>query len=188
MINIIWFLFIFIGITFGILTNNISNINDVIIKSSKESLDIFVNIIPNMILWLGILNIAKESGLINKFSKLIHPILKPLFKEIPNDDVAIGYISTNIISNVLGLSNVSTPFGIKAIQRLQELNNKETISKSMKTFLIINICGLTIIPTTIISLREMYKSINPSIIILPTIIVSFMTFIIVIIILRFSNE
>lgn len=161
MINIIWVLFIILGIIYSLFTGNIKLVNEEIIKSSKESLDIFFNIFPNIVLWLGIMTIAKDSGLLNKISDFLYPLLKRIFPEIPKKHESLGYISSNIAANILGLGNASTPFGLKAMTSLQELNkDKKTVSKSMITLILLNTSGLTLIPTTIISLRNMHKSIN----------------------------
>ena len=122
------------------------------------------------------MNIAKESGLLDKVSKLIYPLLHKIFPEIPKGHESLGYISSNIIANLFGLGNAATPFGLKAMKSLQSLNkNKEEASRSMITFLIINTCGLCIIPTTIISLRILYDSKDPSFIVIPCLIVSFIS-------------
>ena len=161
MINIIWFLFIILGIIYSLFTGNIKLVNEEIIKSSKASLDIFFNIFPNIVLFLGIMTIAKDSGLLNKLSNILYPLLKRIFPDIPKNHESLGYISSNIAANILGLGNASTPFGLKAMTSLQELNkDKKTASKSMITLILLNTSGLTLIPTTIISLRNMHKSIN----------------------------
>ena len=107
------------------------------------------------------MTIAKDSGLLNKLSNILYPILKRIFPDIPKNHESLGYISSNIAANILGLGNASTPFGLKAMTSLQELNkDKKTASKSMITLILLNTSGLTLIPTTIISLRNMHKSIN----------------------------
>jgi spore maturation protein A len=108
------------------------------------------------------MNIAKKSGLLDKLAKLITPLLKIIFPEIPKNSPCFSYISINIIMNMLGVGNAATPFGLKAMESLQELNkNKDTASRSMITFIILNTAAVTIIPTTIISLRVLNKSLNP---------------------------
>ena len=171
MINKIWGFFIIIGVTVSILTGKIELINEEILLSAKNSLDMIIKIFPVMALWLGLMNIATKSKLLDKISNTLAPILKCLFPDIPKNHESLNYISSNIIANMFGLGNAATPFGLKAMKSLQELNNnKDTATKSMITFLVINTSGVTIIPTTIISLRMMYKSINPTCIIIPCII------------------
>lgn len=189
MINKIWFLFISIGIVFGIINNKIDLINTQIIKSAKDSLDIFLNIFPTLVLWVGVMNIVSESGLLIKISNFMYPLFKHIFPDIKKGDEALSYISSALTANFLGMSNAATPFSIKAMKSLQEINtNKEYASRSMITFLLINSTGFVLVPTTVISLRMMYKSINPTKIILPTLLTTFLSTIIAIILDKVINR
>lgn len=171
MINTIWLLFITCGIIYSILTNNVEVVNNTIMDSSKKALDMLIQIFPVLALWMGLMNIASKSKLLDKFSSLISPILTKLFPEIPSCHESLSYIASNIIANVFGLGSAATPFGLKAMAALQRLNkNKKVASSSMITFLIINTSGVTLVPTTIISMRMMYNSINPTSILLACII------------------
>ena len=160
MINYLFASFFIIGILYSFFTNvNISN--EILIASSK-SIELIFTIIPIMCLWLGIMNIAKKSGLLDKLASFLTPLLKYLFPEIPKNSPCFSYISINIIMNMLGVGNAATPFGLKAMQEMQKLNKfKDTASRSMITFIVMNTAAVTIIPTTIISLRVLNKSINP---------------------------
>lgn len=163
MINKIWFCFIFCGIVFGILSGNIDKVNSTIIDSTTISLDMLLKIFPVLALWMGLMNIASKSGLLEKISKNLSPLLTKLFPDIPRGHESFSLIASNIIANIFGLGSAATPFGIKAMNSLQTLNKDKTkASKSMITFLVINTSGLTIVPTTIISLRLMHKSMDPS--------------------------
>ena len=160
MINYIFASFFIIGIMYSFLTG--TNISNEMLTASSKSIELIFTIIPIMCLWLGIINIAKKSGLLDKLATLLTPILKKIFPEIPKDSDAFSYISINIIMNMLGVGNAATPFGLKAMKELQNLNKeKDTASRSMITFIILNTAAITIIPTTIISLRILNKSINP---------------------------
>lgn len=171
MINKIWGFFIIVGISICLITNRITIINNEILSSGEQALDMIIKLFPVIALWLGIMKIAITSGLLDKLSKLLSPLLKVLFPEIPEKHESLNYISSNIITNMFGLGNVATPFGLKAIESLQKLNkNKDTATRSMITFLVINTSGVTIIPTTIISMRMMHKSMNPTCIVIPCII------------------
>ena len=176
MINKLWIGLIVVGSLCLILTGKADLLNTQILCSGKATLELVMQIFPLISLWLGIMNIAKESGLLDKVSKLIYPLLHKIFPEIPKGHESLGYISSNIIANMFGLGNAATPFGLKAMKSLQSLNkNKEEASRSMITFLIINTCGLCIIPTTIISLRILYDSKDPSFIVIPCVIISFIS-------------
>ena len=125
------------------------------------------------------MNIAKDSGLLKKASNLLTPLLTKIFPEIPKGHESLGLISSNIIANMFGLGNAATPFGLKAMQSLQKLNRKkDEATPSMITFLVINTCGVTLVPTTIISLRMMHDSTDPTSIVAPTILVTSLSLII----------
>ena len=163
MIDKIWGVFIIVGTIFCLITNKIDLLNTEILASAKSSLDMIVKIFPVMALWMGIMNIAAHSGLLQKFSRMISPILGKLFPEIPKDHESLSLIASNVVANMFGLGNAATPFGLKAMKSLKEINNKkDTASRSMITFLVLNTSGVTIIPTTVISLRMMYGSLNPT--------------------------
>lgn len=163
MINKIWACFIIIGSIFCLATGNSETLNAEILNGAKTSLDMIFQLFPVMALWLGIMNIAKVSGLLQKFANLISPFLKKLFPEIPKGHESLSYIASNIAINMAGLGSAATPFGLKAMKSLQELNHKkDTASRSMITFLVLNTSGVTLIPTTIISLRMMYQSADPT--------------------------
>ena len=171
MVNKIWGFFIISGILFCLFTGNIKLVNEEILNCTKSTLDMIVKIFPVMALWLGIMQIASSSGLLNIFSKKLSVILSKIFPEIPNDHESLSYIASNIVANMFGLGNAATPFGLKAMESLQTLNKKkDTASRSMITFLVLNTSGVTIIPTTIISLRLMYGSVKPTAIVLPCIL------------------
>lgn len=160
MINYIFAFFFISGILYSFITH--TNITTHMLRSATTSIELIFSIIPVICLWLGLMNIAKKSGLLNKLAKYLTPILKIIFPEIPKDSPCFTYIAINMIMNMLGLGNAATPFGLKAIKEMQELNkNKDTATRSMITFLVINTASITIMPTTIISLRMYYGSITP---------------------------
>lgn len=163
MVNIIWIVLIALGILYGILTNNLETINTTIVDSTKISLEMLFKIFPVLALWMGITKIAEVSGLLKKLSNKLSPLLTKFFPEIPKGHESLSLIASNMIANIFGLGSAATPFGLKAMSSLQKLNkNKKVASRSMITFLVINTSGLTIIPTTIISLRMMHGSLEPT--------------------------
>lgn len=175
MINYLWGIFIILGIIFSIINGN-NNITNSMLSSGSRGIDMILSIVPLMCLWLGTMKIAESSGLLDIISKKLSKIVKVLFPEIPEGDKAIGYISSNIVMNMLGLGNAATPFGLKAMSELKRLNkDSSTASRSMITFLVINTSSVTIVPTTVISLRLSSGSINPSEIIPVTIITTFLS-------------
>ena len=146
------------------------------LNSGSSAIQIILSMIPLLCLWLGLMKIAESSGLLEIISKKLSKYVCFIFPEIPKDNIAISYISSNIVMNMLGLGNAATPFGLKTMEKLKELNkNSDEASRSMITFLIINTSSVTIIPTTVISLRILNGSINPSEIITASIITSFLS-------------
>lgn len=169
MINIIWFLLIFIGIIFSMFSNN-GDISSIILNSSNDAFELIKSILPLVVLWSGIMNIAKESGLLRKFSNLLYPLLKRLFPSVKNKE-SLDYISSNIAANMLGLGSVATPAGLKAMEELNKENNdSDKASDAMITFLVLNTSGVVLIPMSVIAMRMSYGSVSPTKIIVPSII------------------
>ena len=163
MVNYLWGIFIILGILYSFLTGNTDNMNSVILDTGKDALKLLQNIFPLMCLWLGVMNIALKSGLLESLARKLRPILKVIFPEIPKDHEALSFIASNIIVNMVGLGNAATPFGLKAMKSLKELNdNQDIASRSMITFLVINTSSVTLIPTTVITLRLLNGSTNPT--------------------------
>ena len=173
MMNKIWGLFIIVGVLFGIFTGNIGSINDEIIGCGEVVLNMVLKLFPIMALWLGIMNIALVSGLLGIISRFLYPITRFIFPDIPKNSGVVGLISSSFVFNMFGLGNAATPVGLKAMNGLKELSNSDCASRSMITFLVLNTTGFTIIPTTIISVRLMHGSVNPSIIVFPCVLASF---------------
>ena len=171
MVSYIWAFFIIIGVVFMIATGNIDVLNNEILKGGTGGIKGLTEMLPLLVLWTGIMQIAEDSDLLEKFSKLVRPLLSKLFPSLPKDHPALGYIASNIAANALGLGSAATPFGLKAMECLQEDNpKKDTATEAMVTFLILNTGGVTIIPTTVIALRMMYGSANPTEIILTSLL------------------
>ncbi len=171
MVSYIWALFIIIGAGFMIATGNIELLNNEILKGGTGGIKLLTEMLPLLVLWTGIMQIAEDSNLLEKFSKLVRPFLSKLFPSLPKDHPALGYIASNIAANALGLGSAATPFGLKAMECLQEDNpKKDTATEAMVTFLILNTGGVTIIPTTVIAMRMMYGSANPTEIIITSLL------------------
>lgn len=176
MITVIFGLFLVVGIVYSFFTGNISVVNHNLITSGEVAIEIALKMIPLLCLWLGIMKIAEDSGLLYKISKIMSKIIKPLFPELVSDGDAIGYLGANIVMNMLGLGNAATPFGLKAMNCMQDENpKKDTATRSMITFLVMNTASVTIIPTTVISFRALNGSKNPTEIVLACIIATFLS-------------
>lgn len=163
MINYIFGIFIIVGVIYSILTGNMQVINDSLLSSGSVAIEMILKMIPLLCLWLGVMKIAEVSGLLSKVSNFFSKILHPLFPELKNGGEAISYIASNIVMNMLGLGNAATPFGLKAFECMQKDNpNKDTATRSMITFLVINTASVTIIPTVVISFRMLNNSSDPT--------------------------
>ena len=154
MLNYIWFGLIFISVVVGTITGRIDLVTEAAISMSKTAVEIAIGLIGIMALWLGIMKIAEESGLIKIIAKIIKPITIRLFPDVPVDHPAMGSIVLNMAANMLGLGNAATPLGLKAMKELQDLNDqKDTATDAMCTFLAINTSSVQIIlPATVVGL------------------------------------
>ncbi|MCI8670699.1 MAG: spore maturation protein [Bacilli bacterium] len=171
MVNIIWAGLIIIAIIYSFLTGNIETINNGILTHATSGMNLIIEMMPLIVLWTGIMKIAEDAGLLKVFSKILNPILSKLFPSLNKDHKALGYIASNIAANMLGLGSAATPFGLKAMDELQKDNpRKDTATEAMITFLILNTGGVTLIPTTVIALRIMHGSANPTEIIITSIL------------------
>lgn len=176
--NYIFIFLILISILCAIINGTMSEVMDAILKSSQKAVEISLSLIGIMAFWLGIVNIAKTSGLMEKFSKIIKKPLLKIFPDLKDNENAIGNIALNISANALGLMNAATPFGIKAMEDMQEKNqNKQEATNSMCTFLAINTAGFQIVPAVVIAILSANGMSNPTQIIIPTLIVTSIAFI-----------
>ena len=133
---------------------------------ASTAVNIALGLIGIMALWLGVMKVAEEAGLIKIIANSVKPLTKFLFPDVPSDHPAMGSIIMNMAANMLGLGNAATPFGLKAMEELQTLNKeKDTATNAMVTFLAVNTAGLTLIPVTAIAIRAASGSSNPAVII-----------------------
>ncbi len=171
MINIIWAALIIIGILVGIFTGNVQGVTDSAISSAGTAVTLSLEMIGIMALWLGLMKVAEEAGMVKAMGNLVKPIMVKLFPEVPADHPAMGSMVANMAANFFGLGNAATPLGIKAMQELQELNpNKEEASNSMVMFLAINTSSVTLISSSVIAYRVAAGSANATEVIAPTIV------------------
>lgn len=174
MINYVWGIIIIIGAIFSIVFNRMDVISKILAIDSKNSIEIMIEITGALCFWCGIMNIARKSGLTEKMARLLKPLLKILFRKEGRNDEALGYIILNLTSNMMGISNAATPFGIKAMEEMQKHNeNKDTASNDMALFLVINAACVQFIPSNILAFRTACNSGNPGEVILPIIITTF---------------
>ncbi len=186
MLNYIWAFMILLGVFYGACTGRFSEVTNGALDSAGEAISLCITMAGVMALWMGLMEIAKEAGLIQKMTKGISPFLNFMFPRIPRDHPAREYIATNIIANVLGLGWACTPAGLKAMEELARLEEERgtpgyrtqgerRASNEMCTFLIINISSLQLIPVNMIAYRSQYGSANPAVIIAPAILATFLS-------------
>ncbi len=168
MLNKIWPIFIIISFITAIFTNNIENLNNSILNSCNEAVELTIILLGTMCLWSGLMEIVRKTSLIKKLTKLLNPIMKFLFPSVKREDKEYEEISINIISNLLGIGNAATPSGLKAMATMQEKNkDKQTLNDNMAMFIILNTASIQIIPTTVIAIRMSLNSVSPTKIIIP---------------------
>jgi len=170
MLNVIWLLLLASGIVVAALNGNIEVVTEAALGAARGAVEVCFDLIGVMALWLGMMKIAEAGGLVQSLAKLLKPIMVKIFPSVPSEHPAMGTIILNLSANMLGLGNAATPFGMKAMQELQELNNKsDEASEAMCTFLALNTSCITLIPATIIGVRLSFNSSNPTEIVGPCI-------------------
>ena len=169
MVNLLWLGMILSGVITAAFTGRIDHVSQAIFGGTTTSVQIIISLIGPMALWMGLMNIASESGLIDRLGRLIQPMIRLIFPDLPKDHPAAASIMMNLTANLLGLGNSATPLGIKAMQDLHALNkDSERATYPMCTLLALNTSSLTLVPATIISLRVASGSSNPSLIMIST--------------------
>lgn len=168
MLNKIWPVFIIISIVYAIFSGNLESINNSIFESTENTISVTMTLIGTMCLWSGIMKIACNLSLIEKFSNMLNPIINILFPDLKKSKKIKKEISMNMIANILGLGNAATPLGLKAMESMQKENiEKEKLSNSMMMFVLINTASIQIIPTTVLAIRKSLGSENPTSILVP---------------------
>ncbi len=187
--NYIFYFLIVSSIIFGVINHRTQDVVNAILSGADLSVKIAFSLIGIMAFWLGIMRIAEKSGLVKILAKLINPITKRLFNELPEDNPVVGNIALSFSANALGLTNASTPIGLRVMEELQAQNkDKKSASNSMCLFLAMNTAGFQIIPATVIAILVAVGSKNPTEIILPTMIVTSTAFISAIIVAKILQK
>lgn len=181
MLNYIWGFMILSGIIYGAFSGNIAAVGTGAVDSAKEAVSLCITMLGVMSLWTGIMEVAASAGIMDKMTRIISPFVRLMFPNIPTGHKVNGYITTNIIANILGLGWAATPAGLKAMEELSNLEDERrrsgrcsspqgVASNEMCTFLILNISSLQLIPVNIIAYRSQYGSVNPTAIVGPAIV------------------
>ena len=188
-LNLVWIAFILVGFVVALVrlaqgdVAIFTKVLTALFDTAKTGFDISLGLVGIMSLWLGIMKIGEEAGMIQLFARAMAPLFRRLFPDIPPGHPAGGSIVMNFSANMLGLDNAATPLGLKAMRELQEINpQKDTASNAMIMFLVLNTAGITLIPTSVIAMRQAIAAeqglvgFNGADIFLPTLIGTFISF------------
>ena len=180
--NYIFYFLILISIVMGAINGKLQDVANAVMSGAELSVKVAFSLIGIMAFWLGIMQVAQKSGIIDWIAKILKPITRILFNELPQDSPAIGDIAMNFTANAFGLSNAATPFGLKAMEELQKVNkDKNSASNSMCMLLGMNTAGFQLIPTTVLAVLVGIGYKNPTEIIIPTLLVTMIAFVFAII-------
>jgi spore maturation protein A len=173
MLNVIWIALVVVSVVVAAATGRMEAVTKAAFDSARGAVEIAIGLVGFMALWLGIMKVAEDAGMVHALARALRPLARRLFPEIPADHPAIGAMLLNLAANWLGLGNAATPLGLKAMTELDSLNAvKGTASNSMVTFLALNTTCITLVPATIIAVRSQLGSTSPAEIIVPTVLSS----------------
>lgn len=171
MLNTIWMGLIFLSVFISFFTGKTDAVIAAVTSDAKFAFEMALGITGIMAFWLGIMKIAEDSGLVMLFARAIRPLLRFLFPDVPEEHPAMGSIVMNMAANMLGLVNAATPFGLKAMEELEQLNDRPgTATNAMCTFLAINTSSVQLIPTTAIAFLAAAGAKEPTAIIATTVL------------------
>ncbi len=172
----IWIWIIIFSIIIGLANGQVQEMTSCLFDSATSTIETCLHVFGIMSLWAGIMKIAELSGFVNKLQLLVRPFMKLLYSDVKKDSPALSSMAMNMAANLIGLGNIATPLGIKAMEQLQAENkNKKKLSRAMMTFIILNTASIELIPTTVVALRSSYGSTNPVSIVGPVLIASFIS-------------
>ena len=168
MLNTIWALMILIGIGTGIVTGRMEEVGNGALESAGSAVTVCVTMLGILSMWTGLMQVARASGLLEKMSEWLAPVIRFLFPGLPEESQAAEYIATNMVANILGLGWAATPAGIKAMEELARIEEHPCVaSNEMCTLLVINMSSLQLIPINMIAYRSQYGSASPAVIVAP---------------------
>ena len=163
MLNYLWPILIIISYIYAIVNGNVEKINNAVFEYTTDAVTLTTTLLGTMCLWNGLMEIAANTNLIKRLTKLLNPLINFLFPKVKQEKKIKQEISMNIVANMLGLGNAATPLGIKAMKSMQEKNlNKDKLTDDMATFIILNTASIQIIPTTVIAIRMSLGSAEPT--------------------------
>lgn len=183
MLNYLWGYMILIGLAIGVVTGQVEAVSNASIDSGGEAVTLAVTMLGIMSMWTGLIQVARQAGLMDSMTRGLRPVLRFLFPRIPQDHPVNEYLTANIVANILGLGWAATPMGLKAMKELAAIERERVAAQSpskdpeeiqltkasdeMCTFLVLNISSLQLIPVSVIAYRAQYGSVNPAAVVVP---------------------
>lgn len=169
--NIIWAVILSVSLVFAVVNNRLEAFTKAIFDAGKSAIEVSLVLLGIVAIWMGITKILEDAGIVKNLSNLFKPLIKKLFKNIPDDHPSIASITLNLLANFFGLGNAATPLGIKAMNDLQQLNpDKESITFEMMIFIVINTASIQLVPFSVIGILSSFGSANSTWVVLPTIL------------------
>jgi spore maturation protein A len=183
--NLVFLLLLVAALVAGAVTGNVKAVGQGALDGAANGVTLALGLIGVMALWLGLLKIAEKAGLVEKLARIFRPIFRPLFPGVPDGHPAISAMVLNIAANMLGLGNAATPFGLKAMEELDKLNeNKGTATNAQALFLAMNTACIQLIPTTVLAMRVAARSKDPAEILVPTAICTVIAFTVAVVVAK----
>jgi spore maturation protein A len=184
-----WSALILIGIIFAFLSGNPEIVTNVVLKDLQYSVELILSLISVIAFWSGLMRIVEKSGILNKFAKMLSPLIKLLFNDIKDDSRALNAVIMTIAANMFGVGNAATGLGIRAMQEMQKSNRfKNKATNSMCMFLIINVSSIQIIPLTVIKLRSDAGAFDPTDVVIPTLIATTFSTIVAVLLAKYYER
>ena len=174
MLNYIWFGLMAVALLVAAINGTAEAVTRGAVEAASTAVQIAIGLVGIMTLWLGMMRVAEAAGLVSLVGRALSPLLRWLFPDVPPAHPAAGAIVLALAANMLGLNNAATPLGIKAMEELQTLNpDKETATNAMVTLMAVTTAGVQLIPASMIAVLAAAGSSNPTAIIAPTILATF---------------
>ena len=173
MMNPIWLFLLCGGILAAIVTHRAAFVFPSVLEGASNAVEVIIGLAAFLSVWCGLMRLAEKSGLMDRLSKWVYPLIRPLFRSLPKNHRAWAPMVMNISANLLGLGNAATPFGIQAMKAMEETNpQKGTATKEMITFLALNTSAVSLLPGMILGLRAETGSLNAAEVIVPSFLAS----------------
>lgn len=189
LLKTVWIILIGLGFVFSFANGKPDTVSNVLFFDMQQSVELILKLVPVMAFWTGLMSIVEKTGILNKLSLLIKPMVKFLFKEVQDSTKAVNAIIMTIAANMLGIGNSATAFGIKAMHEMQLLNkDKSTANNAMCMFLIINVSSIQLIPLNVIKLRADAGAAIPGDVLVPTLMATTFSTVIAIIFAKYYER